>query len=65
MFNAVSSLVLLVLGALGLIMWWEEFGMVLRGLIPFLFIIGGLVAMGSYLTAGKTTEADDDSKENE
>ena len=65
MLNAVSGLVLLVLGAFGLTMWWQEFGLVLRGLIPFLFVIGGLVAIGASLTAGKVADPKNDTQDRE
>ena len=65
MLNAVIGLVLLVLGAFGLTMWWQDFGLVLRGLIPFLLVIGGLVAIGAGLTAGKIAGSSNDSQDKE
>jgi len=63
--HAVIGVVLLVLGAFGLTMWWQDFGLVLRGLIPFLLLIGGLVAIGAGLTAGKMVGSSNDSQDEE
>jgi hypothetical protein len=63
--HAVIGVVLLVLGAFGLTMWWQDFGLVLRGLIPFLLVIGGLVAIGAGLTGGKMVGSSNDSQDKE
>ncbi len=41
--NIIGGLIAIVVGFFGLIVWWSEFGLVLRGLIPFAFIILGLL----------------------
>lgn len=58
----IVGLVVLVLGVLGIVSWWDDFGLVLRGLIPFLFVIGGLIVIGSGLTSGKSKDSDNDSQ---
>ncbi len=45
--NIIGGLIAIVLGAFGLIAWWSEFGIVLRGLVPFAFIILGLLWIAS------------------
>ncbi len=63
--HVVIGLVFLVVGIFGIISWWGDFGLVLRGLVPFLFLIGGLVAIGSGLASGKGDDAGDDQNEQE
>ena len=45
--HLIVGLILLALGAWGMIVWWEDFGELLRGLIPFLLAVVGLAAIGS------------------
>lgn len=47
MSNIIFGLVAVVLGVWGLIAWWETFGVVMRGLIPFALIIFGLLFIAS------------------
>ena len=47
MTHLIAGLVFLVLGAWGMIAWWEDFGEVLRGLIPILLVVVGLAAIGA------------------
>jgi len=63
--HAVFGIVLLVLGVLGVVMWWPEFGLVLRGIIPFILLIAGLVAIGAGLTTGKLEESRHESPDKE
>jgi len=48
-FHLIIGLIFLVLGVVGVVSWWADFGLVMRGLIPFLLVIGGLVAIGAGL----------------
>ena len=50
MLHVVIGLILLVLGIFGVISWWSDFGLVLRGAVPFVLVIAGLVAAGSGLS---------------
>lgn len=47
MSNIIGGLIAIVLGAFGLIFWWADFGEALRGIIPFVFIIVGLLSIAS------------------
>ena len=47
MTNLVIGLICLVLGAWGLVAWWDEFGDVLRGFVPLLLVLLGLAAIGA------------------
>jgi len=43
----VGGIVAMVIGVVGLIAWWPEFWQVLKGVIPIILIIGGI--LGIYL----------------
>jgi hypothetical protein len=43
--HATIGFILVFLGSWGLISWWGQFGTVARGSIPFLLLVGGLVAI--------------------
>ncbi len=45
--NIILGLIAIVVGALGLVAWWPEFGHVLRGIVPFALIIVGLLSIAS------------------
>lgn len=45
MFHIVGGSIAALLGILGIIQWWNNFGGVLRGSIPLLLLIGGFVAV--------------------
>ena len=47
MIHLIAGLVTIVLGAWGIIVWWCQFGEVLRGLIPILLVLVGLAAIGA------------------
>lgn len=49
MAHTIVGVVCLVLGVLGIVFWWGALGTVLRGLIPLLLLIVGLVAIASGL----------------
>lgn len=47
MTNLIVGLICLGLGAWGVTAWWDEFGAVLRGLLPVVFLLVGLAAVGA------------------
>jgi hypothetical protein len=63
--HIIIGLISVILGVFGIISWWADFGLVLRGLIPFLLLIGGLVAIGSGLTREKLEESEEGSHDSE
>ncbi len=65
MLHVVFGLVLLVLGVFGVISWWEDFGLVLRGLVPFAFLLCGLVAIGSGLAKERLADTEDETPDTE
>lgn len=46
MLHLICGLIAVVLGLWGIFGWWDSFGMILRGLVPLLLLIGGLIATG-------------------
>jgi hypothetical protein len=47
MVNLIVGLICLALGAWGVTAWWNEFGAALRGLLPVVFLLVGLAAVGA------------------
>ena len=47
MIHLIVGLITLILGAWGMIAWWEAFGEVLRGLVPIALVLFGLAAIGA------------------
>ena len=43
--HLVVGAVCLIFGLVGLIVWWKTFGLVMRGVIPFTLVLGGIVAI--------------------
>ncbi len=64
----VVGIVLIVLGIWGMFAWWENFGRVMRGLLPFFLLAMGLVAvLSSYyrFTEQDAAAGDDSDREEE
>jgi CDP-diglyceride synthetase len=57
----VGGIVAMILGVVGLIVWWPEFWQVLKGTIPILLIIGGVLGIylgiGDVITSSKKEES--------
>ena len=51
MLAIVFGLIFMILGLWGLASWWTDFMMVLKGLIPVLFVFGGLLAVIAGVTS--------------
>lgn len=49
MAHIVGGIVAALLGIMGIIGWWDNFGDFLRGAIPLVLFIGGLVAISTGL----------------
>lgn len=56
--NIIVGLIAIVLGIWGLLVWWDSFGMVMRGLIPFLLIVFGVLAIGSKYYSNQAVKTD-------
>jgi hypothetical protein len=64
----VVGIVLIVLGIWGMLSWWENFGRVMRGLLPFFLLAMGLVALlSSYYRFAEQDAAgsDEDARDEE
>ncbi len=46
MIHLICGLIGVVMGLWGIFGWWDSFGMVLRGMVPLMLLIGGLIAAG-------------------
>ncbi len=55
--DLIVGLILVVLGAWGIIVWWDDFGEFLRGCVPLLLVLAGLAAIGAGLKS-TTSEAE-------
>lgn len=53
MVHVISGAVAAVLGIIGILGWWDNFGDFLRGFIPLALLIGGLVAIATGLNLNK------------
>lgn len=45
--SVIFGLIALVLGVLGLMVWWPDFGQVMRGVVPFTLVVVGLLSIAS------------------
>ena len=52
-----GGIVALILGFIGLILWWSEFFRVLRGVIPIILVLGGALAVYLGIEDIKTANA--------
>ncbi len=58
--HLIVGLILLCLGAWGIIAWWLEFGAALRGLAPLLLVLVGLAAIGTGVRSYRGVVADEE-----
>jgi len=56
MSNIIGGLIAIVLGIWGLLVWWGEFGEVMRGFVPFALIVVGLLSLASKYNKRKKGE---------
>ena len=47
MAHIIGGIVAVLLGIMGIIGWWDNFGDFLRGFIPFVLLIAGATAIGA------------------
>lgn len=62
MWHLLTGIVLITLGLWGMSAWWSVFGLVMRGVLPFMMIVLGLVALLSsyYRLQASYEELDDE-----
>ena len=53
----IGGTVALIIGFLGLAFWWSEFLRVLKGVVPIIFVLGGVLAIYLGIEDLKTTTA--------
>jgi hypothetical protein len=53
MVHIIGGAIAAILGLVGIISWWDNFGDFLRGFMPLAFLIGGLIAVGTGLKLKK------------
>jgi len=49
MTHMIFGLIAISAGLVGVFAWWDDFGLVLRGLVPLALMVVGLVAIGAGL----------------
>lgn len=61
----VLGCVLIVLGIWGMFTWWESFGRVMRGVLPFVLLSVGLIALLSsyYRFTERDVDAEDEDED--
>ena len=52
-----GGIVALVIGVIGLVVWWFEFLRVLKGVVPIILVLGGVLAIYLGIEDVKTTSA--------
>jgi disulfide bond formation protein DsbB len=52
-----GGIVALVIGFIGLVIWWFEFLRVLKGVVPIILVLGGVLAIYLGIEDVKTTSA--------
>ena len=55
--HLIAGVLLITFGLWGMSVWWMAFGFIMRGLLPFVLIVVGLIAiMSSYYRLGGDEE---------
>lgn len=54
--QVIVGLLLAVLGMCGVVVWWPTFGLVMRGTVPFVLMVLGLLAiLSGFRTSARTS----------
>jgi cytochrome c oxidase subunit IV len=62
--HLIVGTILIALGILGMSMWWESFGLVMRALVPLtLLVFGVLAVLSSYFRMGSPDAASESVEE--
>lgn len=59
--HVIFGLVSALLGIWGIIVWWDEFGDVMRGLMPLVLLIIGIIGIMAGLQVQRELDKEDDS----
>jgi hypothetical protein len=59
--HVIFGLVSALLGIWGIIVWWDEFGDVMRGLVPLVLLVIGIIGIMAGLQVQKELDKEDDS----
>lgn len=61
MAHLIIGTVFIALGLLGLSIWWESFGLVMRALVPLaLLVLGALAVLSSYYRMGSANQRNEE-----
>ncbi len=63
MTNLIVGLICLAFGAWGVAAWWDEFGALLRGVVPVAFILLGLAAIGAGMKSKAAARSEDEDED--
>lgn len=64
MWHLITGIMFITLGLWGMAAWWSVFGMVMRGVLPFMMIVLGIVALlSSYYRLQASYDDFDDEEE--
>jgi len=58
--HIIFGLVSALLGIWGIIVWWDEFGEIMRGFIPFVLLVIGIIGILAGLQVQKESAKKDD-----
>jgi hypothetical protein len=62
--HLIIGTILIVLGILGMSVWWESFGLVMRALVPLtLLVLGALAVLSSYYRMSPAREPSEQDEE--
>ncbi len=63
--HIIFGLVAVLMGIWGIIVWWDPFGAVMRGLVPFLLLMFGIIAILAGLQVQQASEKEDNVADDE
>ena len=59
MTHLIVGIICIALGLVGMSLWWESFGLVMRALVPLgLLVLGGLAVLSSYYRMAAEPDVD-------
>lgn len=58
--HVIFGLISALLGIWGIIVWWDEFGEIMRGVVPFVLLVIGIIGILAGLQVQKELAKEDD-----